>query len=176
VLATPNGVDWRDWQLRPRGQAELAAHPVALSVDERGHAHLLTDDGGWLHLQVFADRGETIFDLTLPTDAGPFSQPPLVAPSGQITLTSPQGILALSSVGQILWRKDTVGAGGGAVPATLTGNGLMLLAGEALSAVTSEGRSITLWQPPASLLTPPVLANEHIYVATSDALFALRPE
>jgi hypothetical protein len=172
VLATPVGLDWRDWQLRPRGHSPLSAHPVALSVDEHDHAYLLSDSGGLTRLQGLDAAGATRFDTTLPIDDGPFSDPPLIAASGQIYLTSPHAILALSPTGQLLWRRP---AERSPALATLTSNGVLLVAGDTLDAVTSDGDTTLLWRPPAPLLTAPVLADERIYVASAEALFVLQP-
>ena len=172
VLATRGGIDRRDWQLRPLGDHALAARPLALSVDEHDRAYLLSDDGGWTHLRVFPPSGEPIFDLQLSPDDAPFTQAPLVAPSGQIYVVSPKAILAVSPQGQILWRQERILPS----PATLSGNGLLLIGSTSLDAVTPDGRHIILWHPPAPIATPPVLANDRIYVATTEELYALRPE
>jgi len=172
VLATPNGIDRRDWQLRPLHEHALAARPLALSVDENDHAHLLSDDGGWPHLQVFPASGAPIFDLELSPEDSPFKRAPLIAPNGQIYLVSPLSIVAISPRGRVLWRQERM------LPsqATLSGNGLLLMGSASLDAVTPEGRHIILWHPPSPIVTPPVLANGRIYVATQEDLYALKPD
>jgi hypothetical protein len=174
VLAMAGRLDWRDWQLHPQALAELAAHPLAISVDERDHAHLLLDDAGVTHLQVFARGQGPLFDLTLPPEDGPFTGPPLVGPSGQITLVSPHTILAVSPAGAILWRQRRTSAAP-SVPATLSANGLILIGGDTLDAVMDDGRHITLARPQAPIVTPPVLANGWLFAASAEELFALKP-
>lgn len=174
VLATPNGVDWRDWQLRPRGELDQEANPIALSVDERGRTHLLYDDGGWTHLQILSSECASIVDLTLSPDDGAVQRPPLVAASGQITLLCAHAVVAISPDGQTLWRRPCAPAAAPPV-ATVCANGLLLVGGDTLDAVTSDGEAIPLAHLPAPVATPPVLANDHIYAATNDTLYALRP-
>lgn len=172
VLVTPSGLSRRDWQLGELHEVPLAARPIALAVDEREHAVLLSDDGGWPHLQAFPPSGEALFDLELSPDDAPSKGPLLVAPSGQIYLVSAGALLAVSPEGKLLWRQQ------GVLPshATLTGNGLLLVGAASLDAVTSDGRHIPLWQPPSPVVAPPVLANECMYVATEDTLYVLRPD
>lgn len=173
LLATPSGLDRRDWQLRPLGEHPLAARPLALSVDEHDRAYLLSDNGGWTHLQVFAPSGaSSLFDLQLSPDDAPFKQAPLIAPNGQIYVVSPKAIIAVSPEGQILWRQERLLPS----PTTMSGNGLLLVGSTSLDAVTPDGRHIILWQPPAPIATPPVLANDRLYVATGEDLYVLRPE
>ena len=171
ALGLPGRLDWRDWQLHPQMVTDLPGRPIAISVDDREHAHVLLDEAGVTHLQV-APRGQSaLFDLTLPPEAGPFTRPPLVAASGQITLASPHTIVAVSPSGAILWRRSRTSP----APATLSANGLLLLGGDTLDAVMDDGRHITLARPPTPIVTPPVLANEWIFAATAEEVFALRP-
>jgi hypothetical protein len=175
VLAMPGRLDWRDWQLHPQSVTDLTADPIAISVDERDHAHVLLDDAGVPHLLVVPRGQAALFDLTLPAEAGPFKRPPLVAPSGQITLASPNAIVAVSPAGTVLWRQPRVLSAGPAVPATLSANGLVVLGGETLDAVMEDGRHLTLVRPPTAIVTPPVLANGWIFAATTEEVFALSP-
>jgi hypothetical protein len=175
VLVTPDGVDWRDWQLQPLRQVEISLSPRAVSVDDRGTVFVISGSGALAELHVFSPEGAH-FQLPLSAETGPFITPPLVAPSGQIYLVSPGAILALAPDGRILWklpRANPAPSATAPLPVALSGNGLLLVGGETLDAVTDEGRTLNLWWPPSPILTPPVLVNEHIYVATSEELFSL---
>jgi sugar lactone lactonase YvrE len=171
VLATVDGVEWRDWQLKSLQSLETDGNPLALAVDEREQAYLLLSRSGIGHLQVLSPAGKTLVELDLPPEDGPFAAPLLVAKSGQIYVTSESKVLAISAAAKILWRADITHPRA----LSLSANGLLLVGGDTLDALTAEGKRITLFRPPAPIVTPPVLANDHIYVATGERLYALTP-
>jgi hypothetical protein len=171
VLATVDGVEWRDWQLKLLQGVVTDGSPEAIAADEAERVYLLVSRSGIGHLQVFAPNGDTLVELDLPHEDGPFSAPLLVASSGQVHVTSEHKVLAISPAGKVLWRADLTQPRA----LTLSANGILLVGGDTLDAITPEGKRITLWRPPAPITTPPVLAGGRIYVATREHLYALAP-
>jgi hypothetical protein len=169
VLATSAGLEWRDWQLNPLQQVPLAGRPIALAVDDQNQAYLLSIDVDEPHLHRIPGLGGIGFDQKLAGAQGPYTSL-LVAANGQIYVRTPQGVLAFAADGKALWRSDRKG------PAALSANGVLMVSGETLDAITSDGQPLTIWNPPMPLVTPPVLANGHIIVASSEQLYVLEPQ
>ena len=171
VVATSAGVLWCDWQLRPLHETLVSGIPLAISVDDQERAYVLVSAGFETRLRIIPPGGQPIVDLALPSNAYNASGPPIIASTGQVYLTPPHALLAISPDGKILWEQTRSSTARGSVSA----NGLVLIAADTLDAVTAEGRHRTLWQAPAPIVAGPVLADDRIYLASADTLYALRP-
>lgn len=172
VLATPDGILWCDWLLRPIAEQRWSFQPRALSVDDSGRAYVFGADGTEARFLIVTPDGARICDIGLPWERDASSVPPLVGPSGNIFLTPPGQIWALDAAGRKLWtqvlRSDSP-------PGTLTANGVLLISDDSLYAITPSGERHMLWKPPAPLVSPAVLARGQIHVASADTLYVLKP-
>ena len=172
VLATPGGIRWCDWRLQTLAEVALDVTPRALSVDEGGRAHLLCDRAGDAHLLIALAGGRSPVDVPLPWPVDATFVPPLVGLGGTIFLTPPGQVWALEPDGRLRWSQArAAGTPAGSVAA----NGLLLASDDLLYAITAAGDRHPLWQPPAPLVTPPVLAGGRIHVASADKLYVLEP-
>ncbi len=171
VVATSAGVLWCDWQLRPLHETLISGMPSAISVADQERAHVIVTVGFETRLRIIPPGGQPIVDLALPSNAYNNSGPPIIAPSGQVYLTPPHALLAISPDGKILWEQTRPST----ARASVSANGLVLIADETLDAVTADGRHRTLWRPPAPIVAGPVLTDDRLYVASADKLYALRP-
>jgi hypothetical protein len=170
VLATPDGVLWCDWQLRPLAECPHSLHPRALSVDAAGRAFIVgNDDPLESRVLVVPPGGPAVARHSVPSARDFDVQPPLILPHGASYVLSPGELLALSPAGQAMWRQPC----GNHPRGTTTANGLLLLADEVLYAVDPAGQRMLLWTPPSPLVVPPILLDGRIVVATSDQLFML---
>jgi hypothetical protein len=147
VIATDAGVLWCDWQLRPLHESLMSGAPDALSVDDQERAVVIVTESFQTRLRIIRPGGQPIVDLALPASEYRYSGPPIISSTGQIYLTPPRALLAISPDGKILWEQTRPSTARGSVSA----NGLVLVAGETLDAVTAEGRHLTLWRPPAPI-------------------------
>jgi hypothetical protein len=171
VFATPDGILWCDWQLHPMAEHLHSLNPRALSVDAAGRAFVIGDDD-LLHPQlvIAPPGGPALAVHPLPGAKGFAMQPALLAGDGSSYLLTPGEILALSADGQVNWRVPC-----GANPrGTLSSNGILLLADEALYAIGPAGDRTLLWKPPSSIVTAPILFGARIILATADRLFMLQ--
>jgi hypothetical protein len=172
VLATEDGILWCDWRLAPLYEQPVVGTPLALSVDSRGFACLLSDVEGTVWFRIVPPGGPVVAEVELNWSSDVVQTPPLVAADGQIFLTSPDVVMAFSPEGPLLWKQSR----NSAAPATITSNGILLLAdGDLLYAVSGEGRRRSIWHPPAPLATAAVLAGGKLHAATAESLFVLAP-
>lgn len=170
VIATRDGVLWCDWQLRPLHESLVSAPPHAISVDDEGRAHVIVTDPETqqTRYRILPPGGQPVVDLLLRSEYE-LSGPPIIAPSGQVYLTPPRAVLAISREGKILWEENRPSPARGSVSA----NGLLLVANDALDAVTADGQQRELWRPPALLVAGPILVGNRIYATSAETLYAL---
>jgi hypothetical protein len=170
VLATPDGLLWCDWQLRPVREVQSSMNPIALSADSSGRAMLVFERDGAARFSITPAGAAAICDVELPWEAHVSTPPAIVMTDGSIAMTPPGRLLILASDGRALLHESRASR----APATMTSNGILLLPHDQLLAVTPEGDRYILWQPPGPILTAPILAQGILYVATQDMLYALR--
>jgi hypothetical protein len=168
VITTREGIVWCDWQLKPLHEHRHDIHPLGLAVDAANRAFVIGDDEGTTRFSFVAPGGPARPPITLPSARGR-AAPVLVHPNGESFIVLPDEVLALDQQAKVTWHWPL------ATPssATLASNGLLLLAGAQLSALSRSKKHQELWTPPAPLVAPPVLAGGVVYVATDDTLFAL---
>jgi hypothetical protein len=174
VLATPEGIMWCDWLLGSVAEHRWMdySYPRALSADESGRAYLLCDRDGDAHLVVATPEDGTITDMPLPWPVEASVTPPLVGATGDMFVTAPGHLLAFDINGLSRWAQQRAA---GSPPGTITANSLVLASDDQLYAISAAGERHPLWQPPAPLVSPPVLARGRIHVASADTLYVLEP-
>ena len=144
---------------REDGTASLDASSLAGSLPMRPGAGV---DEALFHRAV---------ERMLPSRRYAAAGPPIIAASGHAYLAPPGALLAMSPAGEILWEQMR----GPATSASVSLNGILLVADATLDAVMPDGRHRTLWHPPAPICTAPVLANSLIHLATAESLYVLEP-
>ena len=170
LCATPDGITWYDWQLRKSIDFQIDSNPIALSADSEGRAYLVHDRDGACTLSIVPRGGPVQAEVTLPWDAS-LPTPPVVSSSGYVFLTPPGQVLAVDPTGRILWHRERSSRCAG----TVTSNGLLLLPDDGLCAVTIEGDRFPLWRLSEPAMTPPILAQGKLHVATASKLYVLQP-
>ncbi len=171
VIATSAGVVWFDWQLRTLHESLVDGAPRSVSVDQNDRAVVVAaDDYLQAHLRIIPPGQTPAVDLLLPSADFLSAGPPIIAPDGRIFLTPPGAILAISPDGKILWQQSRAGN----ARATVSANGLLLVAADTMDAVTPQGRHLGLWRPPGPITVGPVLVGDRIYATSVDTLYALR--
>jgi hypothetical protein len=171
VLATRDGVLWCDWQLKPLHEHRFDSVPLALSVDGQDRACLLSSNDGVVRLRIIPPGGPIAVDMRLPWVVAAINGPPIVTPNGQVYLAPRDAVMALSPTGQVVWQQTRSSA----APASVTANGILLLADDRLYAVTPDGTRRPIWRPAAPIATRPVLAGGRLHVATENTVYVLEP-
>jgi len=173
VLVAPEGVRWCDWLLRPLAERAWQTQVQAVSTGDDARVRVACTDGHSCELWLVSPGEAPVQRVSLPWAPEHNWTPPLIAPDGGTILTPSGHVWSVDALGQRRWsaQRDE-----GEPMGTLSSNGLVLLAGSELCALTAgEGARHVLWKPAERLTTPPILAGGRIYVASSDQLFALEP-
>lgn len=173
VLAAPGRVYRLDARLELEGDLEGDFTPVAMSLDERGHAHLVVQAKGTSALWVLdPSTGERSVSAPLPAE--PTTIPPLVGWDHRTYVLLQTGVVAIEPDGREAWTVSTAAA---PVGATITRNGLLLVAvGSQVLLVEADGRSRVAIDVGEPLATAPVLVSDReLLVASAGQLVSAAP-
>jgi hypothetical protein len=169
ALATDDGVGWFTWGLECVAESLRDAHPYELSLDLDGTAYLIERDRDVQLTVLPLGATEPTLRVPLPVRRRNVIQPPIVSPAG-IHVVTRGAVWHVDHGGEIRWQVALAES----THASLTPDGMLLLAGPELVAVTPDGQTRPLGPalPPTS--TPPVLVGGRLFVAGADHLSVLR--
>lgn len=173
VMAAPGRVYRADARLKVIDDLTDDFTPVAMSLDERGHAHLVVESKGKVALWVLdPTTGERSVSVALPGE--PTTLPPLVGWDHRTFVLMQSGVVAIEPDARTAWTVSTAQA---PVGATIAHNGvLMVSVGTQVLQIEPDGRSHVALEAGELLATAPVLLSaSELLVATAAALMSGRP-
>lgn len=173
VIAAPGRVYRANARLEVIDDLTEDFTPVAMSLDERGHAHLVVESKGKHALWVLDPKtGERSVSVVLPGEPTP--TPPLVGWDHRTFVLLQNGVVAIEPSASTAWTVSTAQA---PVGATITKNGVLALAvGSQVLLVEPDGRSHVALEAGEPLATAPVLlSGTELLVATAATLVSARP-
>lgn len=173
VMAAPDHVYRASARLEVIDDLEGDFTPVTLSLDERGHAHLVVRTKGTNALWVLDPKtGER--SVSVPLRGEPTSIPPLVGWDHRTYVLVQTGVVAIEPDGREAWVVSTAQA---PVGATIARSGVLLVSvGSQVLQIEPDGRSRVAIDVGEPLATAPVLVSEReLLVASASTLVSAAP-
>jgi hypothetical protein len=173
VVAVPGRVYRADARLKVIDDVTDEFTPVAMSLDERGHAHLVVRTQAKHALWVLdPSTGER--SVSAPLLGEPTPTPPLVGWDHRTFVLMQSGVVAIEADASPAWTVSTAQAPAGAA---ITKTGVLVLAvGSQVVLVEPDGRSRVAVDVGEPLVGAPVLVSgTELVVATATRLMSARP-
>ncbi|MCC7374719.1 MAG: hypothetical protein IT581_08680 [Verrucomicrobiales bacterium] len=172
AVATPDRIEIADLDLRVQRVLTGSFKPLALSMDELDHLHLLARSGDrTVYWQITAE-GERTSARELPSAPLDPPVPPMVGNDHRVHLALRDRVLTLDPRGE---PDRTYRPPGAIVGAAVTADDrLVMVSGNQVLAVDATGQATTLYTTQERLVTPPSFtASGRLLVASAGALYVL---
>ncbi|MEM6990520.1 MAG: hypothetical protein AAF721_08490 [Myxococcota bacterium] len=171
TLATPRGVQWTDWALRPGADWRRTIDPLGLAMDDDGNAVLVAKIDRAPRLLVLDPLGGVKADVAL-SQATEYPDPPLLGRDGVIVLAPKGELIAYDQSGNVVWHFAREGT---SAPLALGDAGILVEHAGQLWHTDWAGHAHPIANLPGPLTAGPAVHQGAWYVATADAVHRFDP-